>query len=1003
MEDIKTKEKKESEKKKELVDIEVMYPIEEKEKENIKLDENLKQHIKGKFLVLDEHYKLNLKILYDKIRRGKSLNNLDLFYFNNYASFTYNDLTYIFFYKLIDVELNCIYEDESKNKTFNFLICSNYEINEYCTKNNYSPYLEFENNKYGMKYLFDSVFPDKNLNKIILKQDYRNYDEYKNEEIKKSYPRNNSELEPVKLSHFFYSYFKFENCSNFEYWESEKRNYFIFFILKFKAKKDVFCFKICGPSAIGKSMTLFLISRYYKNFLYFNLKTIRDLKEKNDNIKIQNILVESCKYLRLNQNQKDAFSSLLKKNRFQSFFICLRDIIDFLKENNVLSVIIFDQFKNDSIHKNDYNKIYSSISQQKNIIVKLLICSSTNDDDIREECIKSWKSNIFTIQQYSKLNQNYYFYIDELFNKNSSTNKVGESIYDKVLNNFNYIPKYKVKFKYLEKEYKPEKLTEDLNKIKERITENLKKLYNIINKEDKSEEIIKMKMIYSLRYIYLNLNEKIEYSKIQELISICSFKYYIFQFEKDYFIINYSFPYMEEIVNDIINTHLEDFYKYNAKNEHSGSANADFFELFSGKSLKKGILELPESKKSICLRVNELVKMNEFSKNELDDPIINQIYLNLKEETVNKEDFFVKKIELSNELEGRKLLLSLKDIIHYNDDGLEYHKLQYLNQLKKEYKIKGNEKLGDMSIFINQKNQRGKKLDLAYVYGKKEEKTFIGFQMKAYNEESSHDCNFDTTKENLKKALEPMIINIKYLMGMDIKYWHYVVIILYEKKAKDKQYFKKMVEKCINNGLEYIFYEPYENIFYDRNKAKIFKFIPNQFSNLDNNIEMILPINIMDDLYINLYMSNFSDYMTKNKLNDVKYIEDGLTTLINKKRKRTKEKIQKNEIKEVLNGIIDNMLIKFHFKSIKFVGAYEFLINSLNIPIPKNNFFLLIPSTEVDIYFIIFNIEKGKDINDIYYKYDTKLKKGVIIKIDADKLSKDINKKEKFYVFIYEI
>lgn len=218
-----------------------------------------------------------------------------------------------------------------------------------------------------------------------------------------------------------------------------------------------------------------------------------------------------------------------------------------------------------------------------------------------------------------------------------------------------------------------------------------------------------------------------------------------------------------------------------------------------------------------------------------------------------------------------------------------------------------------------------------------------------------------------------------------------------------------MVEKCINNGLEYIFYEPYENIFYDRNKEKIYKFNPNQFSNLDNNIEMILPINIMDDLYINLYMNNFSDYMTKNKLNDVKYIEDGLITLINKKRKRIKEKIQKNEIKEVLNSIIDNMIIKFHFKSIKFVGAYEFLINSLNIPMPKNNFFLLIPSTEVDIYFIIFNIETGKKMNDIYYKYDTKLKEDVkkkteiIIKIDADELNKDINKKEKFYVFIYEI
>lgn len=42
-----------------------------------------------------------------------------------------------------------------------------------------------------------------------------------------------------------------------------------------------------------------------------------------------------------------------------------------------------------------------------------------------------------------------------------------------------------------------------------------------------------------------------------------------------------------------------------------------------------------------------------------------------------------------------------------------------------------------MSIFINQKNQRGKKLDFAYIYGNKDNKTFIGFQMKAYNMENS--------------------------------------------------------------------------------------------------------------------------------------------------------------------------------------------------------------------------------------------------------------------------
>ena len=69
--------------------------------------------------------------------------------------------------------------------------------------------------------------------------------------------------------------------------------------------------------------------------------------------------------------------------------------------------------------------------------------------------------------------------------------------------------------------------------------------------------------------------------------------------------------------------------------------------------------------------------MNEFSKNDLDVPINNQIYLNLKEETVKKEDFLEKKLKSSNELEGRKLLLGLKDIINYNDDGLEFYKLQY--------------------------------------------------------------------------------------------------------------------------------------------------------------------------------------------------------------------------------------------------------------------------------------------------------------------------------------
>ena len=303
-------------------------------------------------------------------------------------------------------------------------------------------------------------------------------------------------------------------------------------------------------------------------------------------------------------------------------------------------------------------------------------------------------------------------------------------------------------------------------------------------------------------------------------------------------------------------------------------------------------------------------------------------------------------------------------------------------------------------------------LDLAYVYGKKDDKKFIGFQMKAYDEESSHDIKFDHNKNDIKKALQPMIINIKYLMGMDIKSWHYVVIILYDKgKEEGKQYFKKIVNLCEKNGLEYIFYEPFENQFYGRKFEKINEFIPNPMSNLDNNIQDILPINIMNDLQIDKYMKNFSDYMKEKEYNNTNYIEEGLISLINKKRKRDKsdyknKEQEKKEIKQVLYEISSYIEVKFHFNSIKFVRAYKFL-KTVNIPSPKENYLFLISSNEEDIYYISIKNEYN---DDKYYKYNFKLAtenydkndSKIISEIDPYSIIANINMKEKFYVFKYE-
>ena len=982
----------------------------------IELNDDLKNHIKNKIIKLNDTLIFDYSFLYNIISRQILFKKLDIVYYDNYASILYKKLNYMFFYKLVPVEINLIFNEISNNKSENIAICSTYELFQYCNLKNYRPYLIMNNVKYEFNYIFETIYPQTiaKMDKIILEQDFRKFDDYIKEDPPNKFPSNNSELEPEKLSKFFDLYFKFETKSNFEYWESDKRKDFIFLIIRFKSNEEIHCFKICGPSGIGKSMTLFLISRHYSNFLYFNLKTIKQLKDEKDNMRIHNILIESCKYLQLNKKQVKILSSLIKEKIFVSFFSCLKEIVKFLIKYKLLSVIILDQFKYDTIDKQDYNDILSLISKQKTKKVKLLICSSTNDKEIRKECITSWNLKIFFLSQHNIKNQNYYFYINELFDNNAKK----DNSYDNILNNFNFIPKYKNKFKYLKEEKSSpqliDKLNQDLEEIKIKVEKNLNNLYRIINGKELSEEVIYMKMIESLRYLYLNINKNLDYNELEEFTSICSFKYYTFNFETNYFSINYSFPYMNEIVNEIIDTHLEEFYKYNRKKDHSGSASSDFFELFSGKSIKIGKLELPESKNSVCIKVTEILEMKEFSSNSLDYLIKDEIYSNLTTYRVKKDDFKIENKNINQELEERDLLLSLNNkYINYDDKGLEYHRLKYINTLNKEYDISGNHNLCNMSIFINQKNQRGRKLDLAYVYGKKDNKTFIGFQMKAYDEESSHDINLDPSKDNLKNALQPMIVNIKYLMDMDIKSWHYVVIILYDKRKKEgKQYFQKAVQLCQNNGLEYIFYEPFENQFYNRNLEMIDKFIPNQMSNLDNNIEDILPINIMNDLDIEKYMKNFSDYIKEKKYNNANYIEEGLFTLINKKRKRDEgrcknEKQMKEEIESVLSEITLDLEIKFFFKSIKFVAAYKF-INSENIPIPKKDFLFLMQSNKEEIYIISF---KDQNNDNVYYEYKISSGKNILGKnksqiftyLERKTVNAYINKEEKFYVFKYEI
>ena len=116
------------------------------------------------------------------------------------------------------------------------------------------------------------------------------------------------------------------------------------------------------------------------------------------------------------------------------------NLIEFLSEIEETFVFIFDQFKPKYVNKSFINKIY----QFKNI--KIVQCSSINDKDIREECIKSWALRGKNVMRLDEDNQDYYLYFGNMydFKKNIDINIDSNIV---IFRQFDYMPKYIKKYK----------------------------------------------------------------------------------------------------------------------------------------------------------------------------------------------------------------------------------------------------------------------------------------------------------------------------------------------------------------------------------------------------------------------------------------------------------------------------------------------------------------------------------------------------------------------------
>ena len=125
-------------------------------------------------------------------------------------------------------------------------------------------------------------------------------------------------------------------------------------------------------------------------------------------------------------------------------------------------------------------------------------------------------------------------------------------------------------------------------------------------------------------------------------------------------------------------------------------------------------------------------------------------------------------VKINNVFDERGLS---EDMILFSKKLEDYRTDEIEEQKKKEQIFQENYFNGDLPIFLDQISKYGNTLDFAYLYGKKDNKKFIGFQMKCYFQNSSLDDKF-CKKYEIKKSCQKMLVNSMKILNCKITEWY---------------------------------------------------------------------------------------------------------------------------------------------------------------------------------------------------------------------------------------
>ena len=574
--------------------------------------------------------------------------------------------------------------------------------------------------------------------------------------------------------------------------------------------------------------------------------------------------------------------------------------------NSKLITFILDQLSINTIDNKYYKKISELIDGSS---TKLIICSSINDNNIKEEVRKTFKDNKGNPKTLNKNTEKYYYYFSDLINLTEIMEmNLPEN---KLFKLFNYNDKY---VKLLGD--KPSELK--LESIKKEIGDKIDKTFNNNNNIDYKYILANIQ-----NFIYKDIN----YEDCDYIFQQIPLKYFKLILHDNDFQIDYQFPYIRVMTedclseNEIDNYFQKEEYKLPDKKEIKGI----FFERAVKNNIKK--IDFLPDKINIILKAKSILGFDEIEINYNSDKNNNKLNdeKDIKTEVKNINEKTKKKIENKNL--NKKRYRQGKDKSDNSEGNIKDEIIEGNSKEKGKEKRKGKGKgkkgkdkdkekgkqkenqlklkeIGDKNqilmnfkdygILIEQKNPNGPILDLGYLFGKSDEKIFVGFQMKNFGKDTDlkEEDKTKYMKNNILSSLLNFTNKIKTYYEIIIKEFHAIFVIYYNKQ-NNCEYSNKLTKYCKMNDIKYIFYDPVLKTFYDEKERDIDKLILDDKSNLNSNSQLN-PFRIFKNMNLS--------YKTETIVKYVKEINNYLLYLSNifNKKDESKNKFKINLKKKFL-------------------------------------------------------------------------------------------------------